>query len=232
MHNSRHAHLDSNIWTRTFGLAQNAAGGVSEEMREHWQAFLDEAEDVLQRKKLLPFWRGIKGGALLLDGNIPENQRLGTNLLKVFTQPHRLPFGVRGDCRLGDSLLRSAVWREMAPVALKRSECLDSETNDALEGYQSINSRSATTESPAVFGTSVRIQHQNFKANHDPGQEIDFDGSTGGWPLLRRCTESFRSLRHLSLQYFTSSQTFAHFFRHLNGRWQTTQSFSGKLGFL
>ena len=43
---------------------------------------------------------------------------------------------------------------------------------------------------------------------------------------------SSRFLRHLSLQYFTSSQTGAHFFRQVNGRPQTTQRFSGKLSFL
>lgn len=41
-----------------------------------------------------------------------------------------------------------------------------------------------------------------------------------------------RVFRHFSLQYFTSSQTLAHFFRHLNGLPQTTQVFSGRLGFL
>jgi hypothetical protein len=38
-----------------------------------------------------------------------------------------------------------------------------------------------------------------------------------------------RLFRHFSLQYFTSSQTLAHFLRHLNGLPQTTQIFSGKL---
>lgn len=43
---------------------------------------------------------------------------------------------------------------------------------------------------------------------------------------------SSRFLRHLSLQYFTSSHTFAHFLRHLKGRPQTTQIFPGRFGFL
>jgi hypothetical protein len=34
-----------------------------------------------------------------------------------------------------------------------------------------------------------------------------------------------------SEQYFTSSQTFSHFFRHANGRWQFAHIFSGKLPF-
>jgi len=36
-------------------------------------------------------------------------------------------------------------------------------------------------------------------------------------------------LRHLSEQYFTSSQTLAHFFLHSNGRLQTQHIFEGKL---
>jgi hypothetical protein len=37
---------------------------------------------------------------------------------------------------------------------------------------------------------------------------------------------------HASEQYFTCSQTFSHFFRQANGRWQTGQVFVGRLGFL
>ena len=37
--------------------------------------------------------------------------------------------------------------------------------------------------------------------------------------------------RHRSLQYFTSVHTFAHFFRHWNGRPQTMQIFSGTADF-
>lgn len=43
---------------------------------------------------------------------------------------------------------------------------------------------------------------------------------------------STRFLWHLSLQYFTSHQTFSHFFRHLKDRPQTTQVFSGSMVFL
>jgi hypothetical protein len=38
--------------------------------------------------------------------------------------------------------------------------------------------------------------------------------------------------RQRSLQYFTSSQTFSHFFLQLNGRLQTMQIFCGKCCFL
>lgn len=41
----------------------------------------------------------------------------------------------------------------------------------------------------------------------------------------------FRFILHLSLQYFTSSQTFFHFFRHVNGRWQTMHIFCGRSDF-
>ena len=39
-------------------------------------------------------------------------------------------------------------------------------------------------------------------------------------------------LRHLSLQYFTSSQTFSHFLRQAKGRLHTTHIFSGRSDFL
>jgi len=37
---------------------------------------------------------------------------------------------------------------------------------------------------------------------------------------------------HASEQYRTCSQTFSHFFRQANGRWQTGQIFVGRFGFL
>ena len=41
----------------------------------------------------------------------------------------------------------------------------------------------------------------------------------------------FRFILHLSLQYFTSSQTFSHFFRQVNGRLHTIQVFWGRNAF-
>ena len=41
----------------------------------------------------------------------------------------------------------------------------------------------------------------------------------------------FRLRRHFSLQYLTSSQTLAHFFRQTIGFWQTQQVFLGKCSF-
>ncbi|KFJ39527.1 hypothetical protein DR85_1341 [Francisella tularensis] len=38
----------------------------------------------------------------------------------------------------------------------------------------------------------------------------------------------FFDLRHLSEQYFTSSHTFAHFLRQVNGKPHTTQIFVGR----
>jgi hypothetical protein len=39
-------------------------------------------------------------------------------------------------------------------------------------------------------------------------------------------------LLHLSLQYFTASQTLAHFFRQVNGLPQVAQIFCGRFSFL
>lgn len=72
---------------------QTAALGelrVSQQNLLGWQAFLDEADAILQGKKLLPFWRGIEGGAMFFDGNFPEHPELGINLRKVFLEPARL----------------------------------------------------------------------------------------------------------------------------------------------
>lgn len=63
---------------------------VSLQMQTGWQDFLNESEAILQGKKLIPFWRGIEGGVLFVDGNIPSNPDLGINLRKVFTEPTRL----------------------------------------------------------------------------------------------------------------------------------------------
>jgi hypothetical protein len=62
---------------------------VSQEMQVQWQAFLNEAEAILQGKKLLPFWRGIEGGVMLFNRDFPANPELGVNLRKIFTEPTR-----------------------------------------------------------------------------------------------------------------------------------------------
>ncbi len=72
---------------------QSAALGemrISKQMQAQWGEFLDESEAILQGRKLLPFWRGINGGVMLFDGNVPENPEFGINLRKVFTEPTRL----------------------------------------------------------------------------------------------------------------------------------------------
>ena len=43
---------------------------------------------------------------------------------------------------------------------------------------------------------------------------------------------TFRFILHLSLQYFTSSHTFSHFFRHIKGRPQTVHILLGRCRFL
>lgn len=72
---------------------QSAAIGelrVSQQNLAGWQEFLDEADAILQGKKLLPFWRGIDGGAMFFDGNFPEHPELGINVRKIFHEPARL----------------------------------------------------------------------------------------------------------------------------------------------
>lgn len=41
----------------------------------------------------------------------------------------------------------------------------------------------------------------------------------------------FRSFRHRSEQYFTSSQTFSHFFRHMNSLEHVSHCFTGRCSF-
>lgn len=53
-----------------------------------WQDFLDEFELILHGKKLVPFWRGIKGGVVPV-GNWPRNPDVGINVRKIFTEPTR-----------------------------------------------------------------------------------------------------------------------------------------------
>jgi hypothetical protein len=48
-------------------------GAVTEEMVNGWTAFLDEAQSILQGKKLIPFWR--------------KAEERGLNLRRVFTEP-------------------------------------------------------------------------------------------------------------------------------------------------
>lgn len=48
---------------------------------------------------------------------------------------------------------------------------------------------------------------------------------------MRRQGFVFASRRQRSEQYRTSSQTFAHFFRHVNGRPQTSQVLTGRSDF-
>ncbi len=50
---------------------------MTKEMIAGWREFLVEAEDVLDGKKLIPFWRG-------------DNKKLGVNLRRVFHEPRKL----------------------------------------------------------------------------------------------------------------------------------------------
>jgi hypothetical protein len=72
---------------------------VSQEMIDNWLATLDEAEQVLEGKKLLPFWRGkemvayweemYKGKPAELPWLSRKTTERGLNLKEVFTNPPR-----------------------------------------------------------------------------------------------------------------------------------------------
>jgi len=59
---------------------------VTQEMVDAWLETLGEAEQVLQGKKLLPFWRGTVQGRGEGQGRV-EGQGRGVNLRRVFTEP-------------------------------------------------------------------------------------------------------------------------------------------------
>lgn len=57
-----------------------------------WSRFLDEMELILQGKKLLPFWRGAKGGIPIFTNSleqVPVHPELGINVRRIFTEPKR-----------------------------------------------------------------------------------------------------------------------------------------------
>lgn len=78
-------------------------------------------------------------------------------------------------------------------------------------------------------GLPIGLQKRECSAPRQAGLERTDCTTIHGRPSV---VLSPRLLRHLTLQYFTSSQTFSHFFRQRNGRPQTTQILLGRLGFL
>lgn len=66
---------------RGFNVGQDIVNG--------WHEFLDEFELILQGKKLVPFWRGIKGGISPFGGIRQVHPSVGINVRKIFTQPQR-----------------------------------------------------------------------------------------------------------------------------------------------
>ncbi len=62
---------------------------VGQNVVEGWQDFLDEVELILQGKKLVPFWRGVKGGISPFVGRPQFNKEIGINVRKIFTEPTR-----------------------------------------------------------------------------------------------------------------------------------------------
>ncbi|MEZ6058807.1 MAG: hypothetical protein R3C19_00430 [Planctomycetaceae bacterium] len=62
---------------------------VAQQVITGWHEFLDELEAILAGKKLVPFWRGIRGGFGPWDQNFPRNPKLGLNVRRMFTEPTR-----------------------------------------------------------------------------------------------------------------------------------------------
>ena len=81
---------DDNEWVP--GANQTAAMPgfqVGQEIITGWHDFLDEMEAILAGKKLVPFWRGIKGGFGPWDQEFPRNPKVGLNVRRMFTEPTR-----------------------------------------------------------------------------------------------------------------------------------------------
>jgi hypothetical protein len=57
---------------------------------EGWREFLDEMDLILKGRRLVPFWRGIKGGISPFATEVPVNPEIGINVRRVFTEPTRL----------------------------------------------------------------------------------------------------------------------------------------------
>ena len=104
---------------------ESAAGGmrVGREMISRWHDLLDEIEAILQGEKLVPFWRGVKGGIPMFINSprdVPTHPELGINVRKIFTNPQRFdlalwlqgtglhPFLEKGDRTKGET------WVEIA----------------------------------------------------------------------------------------------------------------------
>lgn len=64
-----------------FDVGQNVVAG--------WREFLDETELILQGRKLVPFWRGIRGGLSPFTNTVPANPEIGINVRRIFTEPRR-----------------------------------------------------------------------------------------------------------------------------------------------
>lgn len=81
---------DNNEWVPNSEQTSVMRGfNVTADVMSGWQDFLDEFELILQGKKLVPFWRGIKGGVVPV-GRWPRNPTIGINVRKIFTEPTNL----------------------------------------------------------------------------------------------------------------------------------------------
>lgn len=80
---------DENEWVPNANQKSVIPGfAVGREVVSGWKEFLDEMDAILQGKKLVPFWRGIKGGVSPF-GRFPANPTVGINVRKIFLQPTR-----------------------------------------------------------------------------------------------------------------------------------------------
>jgi len=80
---------DENEWVPNVSQKSAMTGfTVGREVVAGWREFLDELELILQGKKLVPFWRGIKGGVAPFE-RLPHNSKLGINVRKIFLEPTR-----------------------------------------------------------------------------------------------------------------------------------------------
>ena len=67
---------------------------VGREVITGWHEFLDEAEALLQGRRLIPFWRGIRAGLTPFDRDFPVNPEVGFNVRSMFTEPTRFDFAL------------------------------------------------------------------------------------------------------------------------------------------
>ena len=91
---------------------------VGQQLIGTWHEFLDEVEEILQGKKLVPFWRGISD-ADNDASDLPRHPTLGINVRRIFTEPGRFDAslwlqgtGLKPWLEEGD-IVEPTEWRDM-----------------------------------------------------------------------------------------------------------------------